>query len=106
MLSKYTRASGEIYEVSEPSTSGSRTFTFSEPQDALWVVVGYGVESKGSVNWGYTYWHTMEIDGVEVSDLQNSGSRLLDMKAKEIVIDPNTAGLRTHSWCKIIGLRK
>lgn len=106
MLSKYTKASGEIFESTEPSTSGVRTFTFSEKQDAIWIFVRYGNASKGSVNWLDSLASTLEIDGVEVVHSPSRTSRLLDMSAKEITLDPASASLRNYCWCKIIGLKK
>ena len=47
---KYTKTSDDCYEAAEPSSTGSRTLTFSEKQDAIWVRVGIGTNQKGNWN--------------------------------------------------------
>tara|TARA_R100000152_G_C6782215_1_gene219086 strand:+ start:12179 stop:12487 length:309 start_codon:yes stop_codon:yes gene_type:complete len=97
---KYTKASDDCYEAAEPSSTGSRTLTFSEKQDAIWVRVGIATNQKGNWNWSYGGTNTFEIDGVTM-EIENN--RILEIEAKEIEC---VVGLAKKCWFQIIGLKK
>ena len=104
MLSKYNSASGDCYEVTEPTVAGNRTLTFSEEQDGMWLSCQLGADNRGDLTWGDPPQQKMvvEVDGIPM--ILNNHS-LLEKKVTTLKLKINAGSVATHVWFRVVGVR-
>ena len=104
MLSKYNSASGDCYEVTEPTVAGARTLTFSEEQDGMWLSCQLGTSDRGNLTWGDPPDQDMvvEVDGIPMILNNNS---LLEKKVTTLRLKINAFSPATYVWFRVVGVR-